>query len=440
MADDTLFRILLALAALLVAAKISALVLGRLRCPPVIGEILGGLLLGPTLLGALAPGLSQWLFPEEGPVHTAIEVTYQLGMLLLMFLAGAEMRTVFTGGNRRVIGAIAITGLAVPFAAGLLATRVIDLSPLQGPAHDPTALSLIIAVAAAVASIPVISRILLDLRILDTAFARTVISIAVLEDIVLNVVIAVAVAMVHAGDSEAFGAVSLFGIESHVGIAVFDLAVTAGCLAAGLLLMRMPAVREHPAVAAVRRISTSVLGPVGRVLILVLIAACVCLFLGITPILGTFAVGLAVGRDRRAAEFEGPIRGFATAFFIPLYFAVVGLKLDLIHHFDVLLTVGFIAVTWVVKGAGSYFGGRIGGARAMESANYAVALNARGGPGIVLATVALDAGIVSEKLFTTLVLAAVLTSLLAGWWLQLALRRGWLPTEEPERAVAHAVS
>src|ERR1041384_4029515 len=165
MPAQELFRLLTALALLLVAAGLMGRLFTRFRQPAVIGEITGGLLLGPTLLGAVAPDIQAWLFPHEGPVGTGLAVVNQMGMLLLMFLAGAEMRTVFSRENIRPVMVIALVGMALPLLCGLLFVAAFDVSGLVGPAADQTALILILTSSLAVTSIPVISRIMLDLGI-----------------------------------------------------------------------------------------------------------------------------------------------------------------------------------------------------------------------------------------------------------------------------------
>ena len=113
------------------------------------------------------------------------------------------------------------------------------------------------------------------------------------------------------------------------------------------------------------------------------------------------------------------------SFFVPLYFAIVGLKLDLIRGVSLWMMAAFIGGTCVVKVLSMLLAGRIAGFRGLDLINLAITTNARGGPGIVLASVAFDAGIISSKFYTTLVVAAVLTSQFAGAWLDYVLRKGW---------------
>ncbi|WP_338898162.1 cation:proton antiporter [Streptomyces sp. TG1A-60] len=422
MSQTELFRVLAALALLLFAAHGMGRLFARFRQPPVIGEILGGLLLGPTVLGQVLPRAESWLFPDEGPVASGTMLVYQLGMLLLMFTAGAEMRRVFSRQDGRSVAMIALTGMAVPFGIGLLAVRAVGTESLLGPAGNVSALTLVLACAIAVTSIPVISRIMLDLRIIRTRFARVVLSVAVVEDVILNVVLSVALGMVAGGEEGGFGLAHTLGVTSANASAVYHSVASVAFF--GLMTLVAMALRRRAggtAGAAERPPGTVAV----RMAVLLAVSAS-CVFLGVAPMFGAFVVGLLSGMTGESAQggSMSQLRGFAAGFFIPVYFATVGLKLDLVHSFDLWFTAGFILVACLAKATSAYAGARLSDRPKSESLDLAVALNARGGPGIVLATVSFDAGIVDASLFTTLVLTAVITSQIAGWWLERAVSRG----------------
>jgi Kef-type K+ transport system membrane component KefB len=151
----------------------------------VVGEILGGVLLGPTLLGRAWPSAHDWLFPATGATPAVLGAVYQLGLLLSMFTAGTQMRSLVSRSAARPVASIGAIGLIFPFLAGLGALAAIDFTRFEGTAQNRTALLLVFAIAIAVTSIPVISRILLDLGLLKTRFAQIVLSVAVIEDVVL---------------------------------------------------------------------------------------------------------------------------------------------------------------------------------------------------------------------------------------------------------------
>jgi K+:H+ antiporter len=154
----------------------------------------------------------------------------------------------------------------------------------------------------------------------------------------------------------------------------------------------------------------------------------------VSLVFAAFLAGFAVVHKKRRifADALEAIGKVSFAFFIPVYFAIVGLKLDLVRGFSLWMAVAFLAGSCAVKILSVWAAGRFAGFRGLDLINLAITTNARGGPGIVLASVAFDAGIISPKFYTTLVLAAVLTSQLAGAWLEYVLRKGWpLLTADP---------
>jgi Kef-type K+ transport system membrane component KefB len=171
-----------------------------------------------------------------------------------------------------------------------------------------------------------------------------------------------------------------------------------------------------------------------QVVFMMVMTSC-ALFLGISPIFGAFVAGLlagtlSTGQDESGAisidatRAQASIQSFSFAFFIPIYFAIVGLKLDLIHQFDIPFFALFLAYACIVKALSVYAGARLAGEKPESAINLAMALNARGGPAIVMASVAFDAHIISQKFYVDLVLLALVTSVMAGAWLDRVLRRG----------------
>jgi Kef-type K+ transport system membrane component KefB len=426
--DVEIEHILVALVAILVAAHGCGHLFARFRQPPVIGEIIGGLLLGPTLFGRLFPAEQAALFPREGPTPIVLGAIYQLGLLLLMFAAGAEIRSVFHRGERRTAVAITASGTVLPFLAGLLFLQLVDARRFYGDAGNSTAFLLVFAIAIAVTSIPVISRIMFDLGIIGTSFARVVLTAAVIEDVVLYVVLAIALGLVRVEQGGEVGVAGLlgFGGDSSLGIAyhvVVTIAFFAFFLRLGPRLLR-GALRF-------RYNFLNFASPIAFELAFVFAVTAICIVLGVSGFLGAFVAGIVTsnasddpGRDRTA------IKNFSFAFFIPVYFGIVGLRLDLVHGFDPAFFLLFFAFACAAKALSVYGGARIAGESRFAATNLAVAMNARGGPGIVLATVAFDAGIVDEGFYATLVLLVVITSLAAGTWLEWAIRTG-RPLREP---------
>jgi Kef-type K+ transport system membrane component KefB len=418
-----LTQILVSLALLLACAHAFGYLFARLRQPRVIGEIVGGLVLGPTALSALFPGTLAWIFPRSGPAPAVLAAVTQIGLLLLMFASGAEIRPSFRRGERKTVALITTGGLIAPFVLGVLLASMIHTRSLQGAAHNRPALSLVFGIAVAVTSIPVISRIMFDLGILHSAFARIVLAAAIAEDIVLYVVLAIALGMVQAQQGAEFGLPALIGLKggSSWSLTYHSLASVSFLALAATLGPRL--------YARSLRSRFNVIGRNNRTaydLFFLLLMTLLCLFFAVTPIFGAFLAGLIVRRASLDASdgARASITKFSFAFLIPIYFAVVGLRLDLLHHLNIVFFFGFLVFACGAKALGVYGGARLGGQSSSGARNLAVAMNARGGPGIVLASVALDAAIVSREFYTTLVLVAIVTSLVAGTWLERTIRRG----------------
>ena len=191
MSNSEIGQVLLALSVLLVGAHFTGYVFVRLRQPRLVGEILAGILVGPFVLGRIAPSLFTDLFgtsADVSSVHIVLGFIYWFGLLLLMFISGSQVRRVLAQENQRETAWILGIGTPLPFflvlALGLFSLLPID--PIVGSAGQKTSALLILSIAVAVTSIPVISRIFYDLKILHTRFASLILGAAVLEDIILR--------------------------------------------------------------------------------------------------------------------------------------------------------------------------------------------------------------------------------------------------------------
>lgn len=432
MTTAQLAPVIVSLAVIVAAAHLLGHVFDSLRQPRLIGEILAGVVIGPFVLGQAAPAASAALLGTEGgdgaPTRLILMFTYHLGLLLLMFISGSEARRVLGSENRRPTAWIIGVGTSLPFGAALAIGALLPLGSYAGPAGDRTAVLLVLAIAVAVMSIPVISRIFYDLGILQTRFASLVLGVALLEDIILWAVLAIAAALAASG---AVGSDVAQGVTAHVAITVAY--ALAGLAVAPALLRRLHGRRWN----LIERTS-----PVGYAVLVLLAYGAVAAALEVNLVFAAFLAGFGLvggvaGTERRHfAEPLDAIQKVARAVFIPVYFAMVGSQLQLGRGFDLALLLVFLAGSSVLRLGSVALASRLAGFRGLEIVNLAVACNARGGPGIVLATVALEAGIISGAFFTALVITAVLTSQLAGTWLAFVLHRGWplLRSEAAARA------
>lgn len=429
MSERDIAHVILAIGILLACAHGAAYLFEKLRQPRLVGEVLAGFLLGPAILGHLSPRLSEYLFNpslKDSATAMVLGFLYWLGLMLLMFISGSEANRVLTRGNRRETAWIVGVGTPIPFFLVLYlgAYGFIPLESLMGPASHKTALLLVLSVAAAITSIPVISRIFFDLKILHTRFAGLVLGTAVLEDILLWSVLAVATALAKGGaDGEAAKVITL-----HVAVSVAYVVVAMGL---GPVFLRILHRQRWNIILKA--------SPLGYVVLILFSYVIVAAGMGVNLVFAAFLAGFGVvgGLGGEFKErFSKPlasVQAFSTSTFIPIYFALVGYRLAIGGEFPILLTAGFLVASSALAIACKSLAARLAGFRGLDIVNLAIATNARGGPGIVLASIAFDQGIINGAFYVALVLTAILTSQAAGVWLWYVLKRGWpLLSEFPE--------
>jgi Kef-type K+ transport system membrane component KefB len=385
------------------------------RQPRIVGEILAGILLGPMLLSRFAP--AGGLFGAEGSAAAGVlAFLYELGLLLLMFVSGSAAHRVLARENRRPTFWLLCCGMVLPFLMGLGLARALPLHVLSGPNGVPISLGLVLAVAVSVCSIPVISHIFNTLGIMNTRFASLVLGVAVLEDIILWAVLAFATALAAGAVEGALGET----ITVHVGTTVAYLLAS---------LIAMPPVLRY-----LSRHRWNVLArhsPIAWIMTVLLAYVGVAGLLGVTLPFAGFLAGFGIVGGMRATERSrlaeplDMVGKFSFATFIPVYTCIVGYRLDFTREFSPLLVVAFLLGSSAIRLAAVGLASWVARFRGRDILNLAITSNARGGPGIILASVAFDAGIINAPFFTSLVVTAIITSQLAGWWLGYTIRNGW---------------
>jgi Kef-type K+ transport system membrane component KefB len=239
---------------------------------------------------------------------------------------------------------------------------------------------------------------------------------------VLYVVLAIALSMVGGRQQDVWGLPRRLGLHSQSTLSlIYHVAINIGFFAVALLTgPRLLRWADAFRLNLLKRASR-----VGFLLLLLIAMTCIALYLGITPMFGAFVAGMVAATTvGEASQHKETIRSFSFAFFIPVYFAIVGWRINFARDFEPLFFLGFFLFACLVKAASVYLGARVAKESRAGALNIAVAMNARGGPGIVLASQAYDARIIGSGFYTTLVLLAVVTSMLAGTWLDRVKRSG----------------
>jgi Kef-type K+ transport system membrane component KefB len=410
--------LLVQLAALLACALALGRVAARLGMPAVIGELLTGILLGPSLLGQLAPDVERWLFPPDAGSRRLLESVGLLGMVLFVGLTGMQMDLKGLRRRRSSLLWVGACGLVLPFALGVavgLGTPV----ALLADESDRTVFSLFLGVALSVSAIPVLAKILTDMRLLHRDLSQLILGVAVIDD---------AVGWCLLGAVSAF---AIHGLDAARAVTTLLQLVLFLTLAA---LSRRPVERllkttsvTHPATAAALSIGV-VLGLAGLAQVLSLEA-----------VFGAFVGGLVVRSSAHLRTLR-PVRRLTLAVLAPVAFAIAGLRVELRLLTDpVVLRTGAILLALAVVGkfVGAYVGARVSGLTSWEGIALGAGLNARGMIQVVVATVGMRVGILSEATYTLLVLVAITTSVMTPPTLRWAMRRIEPTQPEREREALH---
>jgi Kef-type K+ transport system membrane component KefB len=381
-ADTAPIDVMVGVFALLLAAKVGEEVFRRLRQPAVVGELLGGFAVGPYALGLVAPG-------------EAILVFAEIGVVILLFQVGLEVRLndLLKVGRPAVLAAVA--AMALPIAAG------VAIGLLAGEAVGAAAF---IGLALAATSIGITSRVLAEFGVLDRRFARIVLGAAVIDDILALV---------------AIGVVSAFAAGTEL-----DRAVVLGVSAIGLVLLGLAAARRARGLR--REVFTWPLfadTPLVPSFLLMLGLALVSALVGLAALIGAFIAGLIVAETEAQDELEHEIRPLGLIF-TPFFFAATGMALDLgaiLQPSVALLAVALTAAGVATKALGGYLGAH--GTGRWGAIAVGVGMVPRGEVGIVVANLGLAAGLLSAEVFGAVLLAVVGTTIVAPYLLAWAIPR-----------------
>lgn len=389
-------HLLLQLAVILAVARVLAILLGRLGQPPVIGEMIAGIVLGPIVFGALAPETHAFLFPKDK--IAALEGLSQVGLVLFMFVVGAELRA--PGGARsRILAAswIGILGVLLPMALGLAIAPVLHarFAP-AGVGFWPFALFM--AASMAITAFPIMARILKERAMTRTPIGQLALASAAIADVLAWIMLALVVALISSHGGWSDFARTLIGL---VAMAAIGFGVLRPLVAK---LLARNAADGRPGGATL-----------GILLILTFIMAAATEWLGLHPVFGAFLFGACLPRDDRLLEtLIERIEHVAVLVLMPVFFALAGLSTtpDAFTGtgLPALLLILAAAVVGKVLGAGG--GARIAGLGWREAGAIGSLMNARALMELIVMKVGLDAGAIGFEIFTMLMVMAIVTTLM----------------------------
>ena len=350
-----------------------------------------------------------------------------IGLLMLLFIGGLQLRRLITKRDLSSVSWISVMGVVVPVATGFVILELVDFSIYMGTARHLTALKIVLLIELAITSIPVITRIFLDLGLMNTRLARIVLSVAVIEDVLLYIALSIALGMAQAHFKSDASIPHLLGFRPDSALFI-SWHILASLALLGIAAWGFGGVGAFPQASGEEKYTgrniIAMRSPLGWVLASLLATTSLAMLLGLAPMFGALVAGIIASNNSHPVfiRAQKQVEAVGTSFFIPIYFTLIGASLDLIKDFDWKLTFGILIVGCIVK----YGGALLGGILARESlpmANaLAICVNARGGPGLVVASTAFAAGIINPPAYTSLVILAIVTSVVAGIFLARALQ------------------
>ena len=393
------------LAAMLCVALVTGQAARRIGIPAVVGEIAGGLLVGPTVLGRLAPDVYGWLFPPTGPVAGARTAIARVGMLFFIVTIGLDISV----GEFRKIGRKALSvgtiGTFVPLVLGFVMCYVFP-DVIGVTRKDLFATALFMGSILSLSANPVIARILMDMGLFKSEIGRTIMSATLVDDLVgwgLFAVILAEFAPHATGQGQ--------------GMAILGLVIL---FIGGILLLGRFVL--PPLLAWVHRRLPQPSGLISCIVLLALLGAAGSEHLGLHSFLGAFVVGIALADEYRRHPRPFDVIGeFSYAVFTPIFFVSMAIGADFVAGFDPWLVALITTVAFVGKICGVFIGGRLAGMDSRQSLAVGCGLNARGILGIVMAAAAYEAQLIDLRLFVACVLMCVITTMAAGPALSLIL-------------------
>jgi K+:H+ antiporter len=410
--EALLLTIIIQLAVIIAVARLAGNLARRLGHPMVVGEIVAGLVLGPSFLGRLFPQVSAVLFPHS--TTQVINIISQIGLILLMFLIGLEFDFGHIRTHGRTAALVAVSGITLPFVLGL---GIGSWMHSYFPHMNPVGFSLFLATALSITAIPVLGRVMVEFNIQRTGIGVLTITAAAIDDALGWILLAIVAAIVGA----------------H-----FDLLVTLRMVLLTLLFtLAMGLVARPLFIRWIRRAVDSkdghlTLDALAVVFVAMFACAAITNLIGIFSIFGSFALGAVLyDQDRfREAVFHR-LKDFVTAFFLPVFFTYTGLHTDMGSLGTGIMWVllgAVLAASFVGKFVGCGIAARLSGLAPQQAACVGIMMNARGLIGLIAANVGLQIGAIPREVYCMLVLMCVFSTVI----LSPVLRRLIIGTELEE--------
>jgi Kef-type K+ transport system membrane component KefB/nucleotide-binding universal stress UspA family protein len=394
-------------------------IMQRIGQPSVIGELLGGLLLGPSLFGWLWPAAQSAIFPSAPEQKAMIDGMAQFGILLLLLLTGMETDLKLVRKVGRAAITISIAGIVVPFICGFALGQFLPESLLPHPDARLVA-SLFLGTVLSISSVKIVAVVVREMNFMRRNVGQIIVATAVIDDTIGWIIIAI-----------------IFSLASHGSLDIFS--VGQAVLGTLVFLAISFTIGRRLVFQLIRWANDHLVSSAAVITVILLLMSGMALtthLIGVHTVLGAFVAGVLVGESPiLTKQIDERLRGLITALFMPVFFGLAGLSADLTLLKDpklLLLTGALVLIASLGKFGGAFLGGSLGGLSRKESFALASGMNARGSTEVIIATIGLSMGVLSQNLFSMIVTMAILTTMAMPPMLRAALKR--LPLGKDEKA------
>ncbi len=406
---------------LLLAARALGEIAQRLGQPSVVGEILAGIILGPSLLAGLFPAFGELIIPQTETQGYLLEVVSLIGAMFLLLITGLETDIKLIKRHARTAIGVSFGGVSITFATGFLLGQYLPDFLVADP-ENRLIFELFVAVSMSISAIPVIAKVLMDMNLMRRDIGQTILAAGMSDDTAGWILLSI-VAGLASGAAITAGSV-LMTVGSVLAFMILSFTV-------GRWLVRKLLAYVQDEIESTDRLLT-------LVIVMTFLWGAITQALNLEAVLGAFVMGILFGTMPRLPEkVIHKLESMALAIFAPIFFAVAGLKVNIINLLEptlILITLLVIGVATLGKVAGTYFGARvIGGKDHWTALSFGAGLNARGAMEIIIATIGLNLGILAQDMFSIIVVMAMATSLMAPTALRWVLGRVEIGEEEGAR-------
>ena len=392
----------------------------RLRQPAVMGQLIAGLLLGPSFFGLLFPDAQHALFPRIPEQKAMIDGISQFGILLLLLLTGMETDLKLVRQTGRASVFASLMGIVIPFICGVGLGEILPDSLLPDPGKRLIT-SLFLGTALSIASVKIVAMVVREMNFMRRVVGQVILASAIIDDSVGWIIVSI-----------------IFSLALHGSVEPISLAQSV--LGTILFMVASLTIGRRMVFFAIRWVNDNFVSEyavITAILIIMGVMALITYLIGVHTVLGAFVAGVLIGESPiLTRHIDEQLRGLITAFFAPVFFGIAGLTADLTILADpkiALFTAGLVLVASIGKFTGAFIGAELGGLTRREGFALACGMNARGSTEVIIATVGLSMGALSQDLFTMIVAMAVLTTTAMPPTLRWALGRIPMRKEEKQR-------